>query len=65
MDAMIAGLAGVFKDAAEASGQGFDSPVLGRTDFEHLEAQAMKIDCLSGHLEKLRAALVPQAAASA
>ena len=58
-DAMIAGLAGVLKDAAEASGLGFDSAMLGRADFEHLEAQAMKIDSLAGHLEKLRAALVP------
>ena len=64
-DAMIAGLAGVYKDAAEANGQGLDSPVLGRADFEHLEAQALKIDRLAGHLEKLRKALVPQAAAPA
>lgn len=61
-DAMIAGMAGVFKDMAEVNGQGFDSAVLGRADFEHLEAQAMKIDCLAGHLAKLRAALVPQSA---
>ena len=59
-DAMIAGMAGIFKDVAEANGQGFDSPVLGRADFEHLEMQAFKIDSLAGHLEKLRAALVPQ-----
>ncbi len=58
-DAMIAGMAGVFKDMAEANGQGVDSPVLGRADFEHLEARALKIDCLAGHLEKLRKALVP------
>ena len=59
-DAMIAGLAGVFKDVAEASGQGFDSPVLGRIDFEHLEMQALKIDRLGDHLQKLRKAMVPQ-----
>ena len=59
-DAMIAGLAGVFKDAAEANGVGFDSAMLGRTDFEHLEAQAMKIGCLAEHLAKLRAVLMPQ-----
>jgi hypothetical protein len=64
-DAMIAGLAGVCKDAAEANGQGVESPVLGRADFEHLEMQAMKIDSLAGHLAKLRAVLVPQAAAPA
>ena len=64
-DAMIAGLAGVLKDAAEANGVGFDSAMLGRTDFEHLEAQAMKIGCLAEHLTKLRAALVPQAAVPA
>lgn len=64
-DAMIAGLAGVFKDAAEASGQGFDSPVLGRADFEHLEAQALRIDNLAGHLAKLRESLVPGAAVPA
>ncbi len=63
-DAMIAGMAGVCKDA-EASGHGFESPVLGRADFEHLEMQAVKIDSLAGHLAKLRAALVPQAAGSA
>jgi hypothetical protein len=63
-DAMIAGLAGVFKDMSEANGQEFDSPVLGRADFEKLEAGAYKIDCLAGHLAKLRAALVPQAAAT-
>ena len=61
-DAAIAGLAGIFKDAAEASGQRIDSPILGRADFEHLEAQALKIDGLAKHLEKLRTALVPQAA---
>ena len=61
-DAVIAGMAGIFKDMAEADGRGFDSAVLGRPDFEHLEAQAMKIDCLEGHLAKLRAALVPQSA---
>ena len=64
-DAMIAGMAGVFKDTAEANGQGFESPVLGRPDFEHLEMQALKIDCLAEHLAKLRAVLVPQAAAPA
>lgn len=64
-DAMIAGMAGIFKDAAEASGQRIESPMLGRANFEHLEARAYKIDNLAGHLEKLRAALVPQVAASA
>lgn len=66
-DAMIAGVAGIFKDVAETSGQGlaFDSPMLGRPDFEHLEAQAFKIDSLAGHLTKLRAALMPNAATSA
>jgi hypothetical protein len=59
-DAMIAGMAGIFKDAAEAKGQGVESPILGRRDFEQLEMQALKIDCLTGHLEKLRAALVPR-----
>ena len=64
-DTLIASMAGISKDAAEASGQGFDSPVLGRSDFERLETQAMKIDCLAGHLETLREALVPQAAVPA
>ena len=64
-DAMIAGLAGIFKDTAEASGQGFESPVLGRTDFEHLEMQAMKIRGLAEHLAKLREAIVPHTAAPA
>lgn len=64
-DAMIAAVAGICKDMAEVNGQGFDSAVLGRADFEHLEAQAMKIDCLAGHLAKLRAALVPQSAVPA
>ena len=59
-DAMIAGMAGVFKDAAESNGQNFDSPMLGRGDFEHLEAQALKINCLAGHLARLREALAPQ-----
>jgi hypothetical protein len=63
MDAMIAGLAGVFKDLAEATGQGFESPMLGRSDFEHLEARAYKIPSLADHLAKLRSALVPQTAA--
>ena len=36
---MIAGMAGIFKDAAEASGLGFESPMLGRADFEQLEMQ--------------------------
>ena len=39
---MIAGMAGIFKDVAEANGQGFESPMLGRADFEHLEAQALQ-----------------------
>ena len=64
-DALIAGMAGIFKDALEASGQGFESPVLGRTDFEHLEMRAMKISGLAEHLAKLREAIVPQAAAPA
>ncbi len=61
-DAMLAGMVGIFKDAAAASGKGVDSPMLGRADFENLEARAVKIDCLAGHLAKLRAALVPPAA---
>jgi hypothetical protein len=61
-DALLAGIAGIFKDLAETGGQGFESPMLGRPDFERLEAQATKIDSLTGHLAKLRAALVPQAA---
>ena len=64
-DAMIAGMAGIFKDTAEANGQGFDSSMLGRADFEHLEMQALKIDRLGDHLQKLRAAMVPQAAVPA
>lgn len=59
-DATLAGLAGILKDAAEANGQGFDTPMLGRADFEHLEAKALKIDCLASHLEKLREAMAPQ-----
>ena len=55
---MIAGLAGVFKDSAEASGQGFQSPILGRPDFEKMETQALKIDNLAGHLQKLRAGVL-------
>ena len=63
-DAMLAGLAGVLKDAVEAQGQGLtlDSPVLGRPDFERLEAGAFRIDQLAAHLRKLRAAVVPPVA---
>jgi len=61
-DAMIAGMAGIFKDTAEANGHGFDSSMLGRADFERLEMQALKIDRLGDHLQKLRAAMVPLAA---
>jgi len=64
-DAMIAGMAGILKDAAQANGQDIESPMLGRADFEHLEAQAFKIDKLAGHLERLRAALLPRPAESA
>jgi hypothetical protein len=64
-DAMIAGLAGIFKDAAETNGIGFDSAMLGRTDFEALETRAYTIDSLAGHLAKLRAAMVPQTAVPA
>ena len=66
-DAMIAGMAGILKDAAEAGDQGLEleSPVLGRPDFERVEATAFKIESLSKHLEGLRKALVPQAAAPA
>jgi len=60
-DAMIAGMAGVTKDTAEANGQSLDSPMLGRPDFEKLEVQAFKIDSLARHLQKLREALVPNA----
>jgi hypothetical protein len=63
-DAMIAGMAGIFKDAAEGSGIAFDSAMLGRTDFETLEARAYTIDSLAGHLAKLRTALVPQGVGS-
>ena len=55
---MIAGLAGVLKDSAEATGQDFQSPILGRPDFEKLECQAFKIEGIAEHLQKLRAALV-------
>jgi hypothetical protein len=61
-DAMIAGWSGILKNAAEAGGQEFESPMPGRTDFERLETQALKIDCLTGHLAKLRGALLPQTA---
>ena len=66
-DAMIAGMAGILKDAAEASGQGLaiESPVLGRPDFERVEAAAFKIESLAKHLKGLRNSLVPQAAAPA
>lgn len=63
-DAMIAGMAGILKDTAATNGQGLDCPILDRADFEHLEAQALKIDKLAGHLEKLRAALLPRTAES-
>ncbi|MHB1038468.1 MAG: hypothetical protein ACYC35_22355 [Pirellulales bacterium] len=42
-DALIAGLAGAFKDSASATGLGFDSPMLGRPDFEKLEMESTKI----------------------
>jgi hypothetical protein len=64
-DAMIAGLAGIFKDAAGINGIGFDSAMLGRADFEALETRAYTIDSLAGHLAKLRAVLVPQTAVPA
>lgn len=57
-DAMIAGMAGVLKDSSEATGQDFQSPILGRPDFEKLECQAFKIEGIAEHLQKLRAALV-------
>ena len=57
-DAMIAGLAGVLKDSAKTTDQGFESPILGRPDFEKLECQAFKIEGIAEHLQKLRAALV-------
>jgi hypothetical protein len=62
---MIAGLAGIFKDAAGINGIGFDSAMLGRADFEALETRAYTIDSLAGHLAKLRAVLVPQTAVPA
>lgn len=62
-DAMAAGTAG--KDAAEANGQGIEPPALGRFNFEHLETGAVKIDCLAGHLARLRAAPATQMAVSA
>jgi hypothetical protein len=58
-DALVAATAGILKDVAEANGQGFDSPMLGRADFERLEMQALKIDSLAGHLAKLREVLTP------
>ncbi len=64
-DAMAAGMAGALKDAAEASGRGIESSVLGRFDFEQPETGAVKIDCLTGHLAKLRAAALPQVAVPA
>jgi len=58
-DTVIAGMTGIFKDAAEANGQSLESPMLGRPDFEHLEVQAYKIDSLAGHVQKLRQAVMP------
>ena len=60
-DAMLAGLAGVLKDVPQGDGQSLVSPLLGRADFEQLENGAYKIDCLAGHLARLRAALLPPA----
>ena len=60
-DAMIAGLGGVLKDAAEAQGLGFESSMSGRPDFEHLEASASKIANIGQHLAKLREQLLPTA----
>jgi hypothetical protein len=51
---MLAGLAGAFKDAAEAQGVEFDSAMSGRPDFEQLEMQALKVGSLAEHLEQLR-----------
>jgi len=64
-DAMNAGMAGVLKDTAEANGQAVESPVLGRFNCEHIETRVVKIDCLAGHLAKLRTALLPQLAVPA
>ena len=61
-DAMLAGLGGVFKDAAEAQVVGFESSMSGRPDFERLEVEATKIGKIASHLEKLREAVVPRAA---
>lgn len=58
-DSMIAGLGGVLKDSAGATGHDLESPILGRPDFEKLETQAFKIQGIAEHLEKLRAALMP------
>ena len=38
-DALIAGFAGVLKDAAKSVGQTVESPITQRPDFEHLEAK--------------------------
>jgi len=53
-DRMIAGLAGVFKDSAEQSGAEFDSAMLGRRDFEKLEAESYKVPKVGEFLQKLR-----------
>ena len=58
-DAMLAGVAGVLKDAAEAQEVGFESAMLGRPDFERLETEALKITNIAGHLAKLRKHLLP------
>jgi hypothetical protein len=58
-DAMLAGLGGVLKDAAEAQAAGFESAMSGRPDFEHLEAQALKIPSIAEHLARLREQLLP------
>ena len=58
-DALLAGLGGVLKDAAEAQGLGFESGMSGRPDFERLEIQALKIENIGRHLAKLREQLLP------
>ncbi|NLX98608.1 MAG: hypothetical protein GXY83_20815 [Rhodopirellula sp.] len=58
-DAMLAGLGGVLKDAAEARGVGFESAMSGRPDFERLESQAQSIGNIAGHLAGLREHLLP------
>ena len=57
-DALLAGAAGLIKDAAKASGEGIDPAIPHEPNVRPQADRNFKIDSLTGHLAKSRAALV-------